>query len=203
MKTIFRMLCGAALLVASPVAAQQFSSELWHEGFLVSTDEDTIRGMLKYDMETNVVQVIEATKVVKTYSSHKIFYFEIFDKILKSYRQFYSVPYNVNFNYSVPLLFEVLYEGPMSLLSRETIVQETVTSGSAYWGGSYVRNRLAYTFYFLNKDGNIRFYTGKKRDLVAILSRKGSQVKSFIKKNRLRTDEPGDLIRITAFYNSL
>lgn len=182
--------------------AQEFSKELWHDGFLVTTDDDTVRGLLKYDMEANVVQLIQ-NNVVKTFSSHKVFYFEIFDKLVKNYRQFYSIPYSVNYDYEIPIIFEVLYEGPLSLLSREAVVQETVSNSSAYWAGSYVRDVLSHTYYFLDKEGNIKRYTGKKNDLLGIMSRKSGDVKGFIKKNKLKTDELRDLIRITAFYNSI
>lgn len=182
--------------------SQEFSSEVWHDGLLVTADQDTLKGLVKYDMEANVVQVIQ-NQVVKTFSSHKVFYFEIFDKILSSYRQFYSIPYNVNYNYKIPILFEVLYEGPISLLSREAIVQETTSSNSPYWGGSYVRDVVSYTFYFLDKEGNIDLFTGKKTDLLEIMTKHSKEVKDYIKQNQLKIDEVADLIRITAFYNSL
>ncbi|MEQ8471840.1 MAG: hypothetical protein RIC35_11670 [Marinoscillum sp.] len=184
------------------VRAQEFSSQVWHDGFLVTTDSDTLRGLVKYDMESNIVQVIQ-NQVVKTYSSHKVFYFEIYDKIVNSYRQFYSIPYNVNYNYKIPIIFEVLYEGPLSLMARESIVQENVSNNSAYWGGSYLVDVVNYTYFFLDKEGNMDMFNGKKGDLLEIMSRHGRDVKDFIKQNHLKTDEVRDLIRITAFYNSI
>ena len=169
---------------------------------MVTSDQDTLEGLVKYDMQANVVQVIQ-NQVVKTYSSHKVFYFEIYDKVVNSYRQFYSIPYNVNYNYKIPILFEVLYEGPLSLLSREAVVQETVSNSSAYWGGSFVRDVVSYTFYFLDKEGKIDSYTGKKADLLTIMAKHSRKVKDYIKQNKLDTDEVRDLIRVTAFYNSL
>jgi len=191
-------LCICSLTAVS----QEFSSEVWHDGFIVTSDQDTLEGLVKYDMQANIVQVIQ-NQVVKTYSSHKVFYFEIYDKIVNSYRQFYSIPYNVNYNYKIPILFEVLYEGPLSLLSREAIVQETVSNSSAYWGGSFVRDVVNYTFYFLDKEGNIQSYTGKKADLLTIMSKHSRKVKDYIKQYKLKTDEVRDLIRVTAFYNSI
>ncbi|MFY0606917.1 MAG: hypothetical protein JXR10_09380 [Cyclobacteriaceae bacterium] len=183
--------------------SQEFSSETWHDGYLVNTDGDTIRGLLKYDLEANIVQLIRS-KVVQTYSSHKVFYFQIFDNVVDNYRQFYSIPYNVSSDYKVPVIFEVLYEGPLSLLSRESIVQETVNNTSAYWGGGgYVRSSVKYVFYFLDKRGNIKRFTGKKADLMVIMSKHQNDVKKFIKNNRMQIEDIRDLIRITAFYNSL
>ena len=196
----FWCLCVLGLLTQ---VEAQFSKEVWHEGILVTTDDDTLKGLIKYDMDANVVQLIINEQKVMTFSSHKIFYFEIFDKVVKNYRQFYSIPYEVNYNYTIPIIFEVLYEAPLSLLAREAIVQETVPNSSVYWGGTYTRDKLEYSFYFLDKEGNIRMYTGKRSELLAIMSKKSSEVKNYIKKNKLKTEEVRDLIRITAFYNSI
>jgi len=182
---------------------QKFSSEAWHNGYLITSDGDSIRGLLKYDMEANVVQLIK-DKVVQTYSSHKVFHFQIYDQILDSYRQFYSIPYQMSNNYEVPIIFELLYEGSLSLLSREAIVQETVNNATSYWGGGgYVRRAIRYTYFFVDKNGRKSMYSGKKADLLATMSRHQSEIKKFIKENRLDVQEIRDIIRITAFYNSL
>jgi hypothetical protein len=98
------------LLAASSISAQTFSSEVFHEGFMVTTDRDTIKGDLKYDLDANILTVINRGKT-KSFSSHKVFYFEIFDQILNNYRQFYSIPYTVNIDYKIPVFFELVYEG--------------------------------------------------------------------------------------------
>lgn len=183
--------------------AQRFSSEVFHEGFLVTTGKDTLKGQLKYDLEANILTLLHAGKTW-SYSSQKIFYFEIFDKILNNYRQFYSIPFNVNFDYKIPIFFEVVYEGKLSLLRREQIIIQSTNSTSAYWGGGTVRqNIIEYSYYFLNENGKITFFNGRKKDLIKFMSKKETEVKQFIKENRLETDNAADLIRITAFYNSI
>ena len=182
--------------------SQEFASEMFHEGFLVTTGRDTIRGALRYDMQANLVNIMDRGKV-KTYSSQKIFYFEIFDVTVDNYRQFYSLPYKVSIGYKIPILFELQYEGPFSLMTREAIVQETVPSTSAYWGGSYTRLRLAYSYYFVNKKGEMTNFTGRKKELLEIMRDKSTYVKDYIKEYKLQVDEIQDLIRVTAFYNSI
>lgn len=181
---------------------QEFASDVFHEGFLVTTHRDTLRGALKYDMDANIVYLIDRGKV-KTYSSHKIFYFEIFDVSVDNYRQFYSLPYKVGISYKIPILFELQYEGPYSLMTREAIVQESIPSTSTYWGGSYTRLRLIYSYYFVDKQGKITFFTGRKKDLLEIMKDKQVYVKDYIKEYKLQVDDIQDLIRVTAFYNSI
>lgn len=184
--------------------AQEFSSRMFHKGWLVTEDQDTVRGDVKYDMETNAVQVVINNEKVNTYSSKKILYFEIYDNVLKTYRQFYAIPYQVESNYKVPILFEVLYEGQISLLVREKIIMSTDPYSQAYFNGPAASSeKLSFTYYFVDTEGNMTVYNGKKNHLFEILDKNSDQVKKYVKSNRLKTDEMRDIVRITAFYNSL
>jgi hypothetical protein len=184
------------------LSAQDFSSDLWHEGMVVSSDRDTIRGLVKYDMVSNTV-LVSRNNVVQTFSSYKLFYAEINDQLLGNFRQFYSVPYALKYDYDAPILFELLYEGPFSLLAREAIVKQTSSANSAYYGMPVVQNVLLQSYYFLDKKGHIDYYSGKKADLLSIMRKHETQVKQFIKSNKLQVSDVRDLVRITAFYNSL
>ncbi|WP_462250592.1 hypothetical protein [Ekhidna sp.] len=185
------------------VTAQTFSYELFHEGFMVTTEKDTIKGDLKYDLEANLLTVIHNGRT-KSFSSHKVFYFEIFDNILNNYRQFYSVPYTVNIGYKIPVFFELVYEGKLSLLTRERIVAQTINNSSAYWGGgNSTQLVIEYSFYFMDSEGVITYFGGKKKELLNFMNKKQVDIKKFIKDNKLDTDELADLVRITAFYNSI
>ncbi|UXX78764.1 hypothetical protein N7E81_15505 [Reichenbachiella carrageenanivorans] len=184
--------------------AQEFSSRMFHKGWLVTEDQDTLRGNIKYDMESNTVQVIAQIEKVNTFSSKKILYFEIYDTILKTYRQFYSIPYQVEANYKTPILFEVLYEGKTSLLARERIVLTTDPYSQAYFNGpASTSEKLVFTYYFVEIDGKMTMYNGKKNHLFEILYKNADKVKAYVRDNRLKTDEMRDIVRITAFYNSL
>ncbi len=179
---------------------QYFPSEHWHDGYLVTNEGDTIEGLLKYDLENDLVQ-IEIDHKIQTYSSRKMTFFEIFDGITENYRKFYSIPYNINLNYKVPRIFEILHLGELTLLAREITVQETISPSSSQIYGT--RRRLTHRFFFVDTDGKISQFTSKKMDLMDIMSPKSSAIKTYIKKNNLRLDRISDLVRITAFYNSI
>lgn len=190
--------------------AQDFPSEMWHKGKLVLLSEDTLVGKIKYDFQNEAVQ-INVRNVLKTFSARKILYFEIFDETIDSYRHFYALPYYVQRNYQVPLLFEVLYEGKLSLLCREEIVTENIPQYNSYpysyYGGrpSYnqTRARLSYKYYFLDEKGSIQDYKQKKSELLTFFKGHQQEVKQYIKKNNLKHDRMRDLVRIVAYYNAL
>jgi hypothetical protein len=189
--------------------AQEFPSEIWHKGVLVTVDGDTVKGQIKYDLQTDAVQ-INNQRTIQTYSARKIHYFEIFDETIDSYRHFYSLPYQVQANYEVPLLFEVLYEGHLSLLCREEVVTESVPAYNAYpysyYGGApfnQSRARLKYTYYFVDQKNGIQNYNLKKSELYSFFKKHQQEVKKYIKKNNLKHDRMRDLVRVTAYYNAL
>lgn len=188
------------LLASIQSYAQYFPSEHWHEGYLVSNDGDSLRGKLKYDMESDLVQ-LDKNGRIQTFSGRNMSYFEIFDAVTENYRQFYVIPFSVNVEYKVPRIFEMLYLGELSLVSREAIVNEAVNPSSfSYYGST---RRLSNVFYFVYKDGKVVKYENKRNHLMEVMGEKSKDIRAYMKKNHLRSDKLQDLVRITAFYNSI
>jgi hypothetical protein len=149
-----------------------------------------------------MVTLVKNESVI-AFSSHKLIYFEIYDEDYKSYREFYTIPYKNTSNYVTPVLFELQYESVLSLLSRENIVMETSSLGYGYGLPIVSQPSVRYDFFFLTKAGKITQFSGSKKDLLRILAKKKNELQTFIKSNRLKTDELRDLVRIIAFYNSI
>ncbi len=198
MKLLLNILWLLALCQIS--LAQYFPSEYWHEGYLVTIQGDSIKGNLKYDLENDLVQLDKDGRI-QTFSSRKMTFFEIFDATTENYRKFYSIPYSVNLNYKVPRLFEVLYLGELTLATREAVVQEAISPTSSQIYGT--RRRLTYRYYFIDKQGEVSNFNNKRSELLEVMNPKSPEIKSYIKKNNLRMDRMSDLVRITAFYNSI
>lgn len=195
------------LLTASQLFAQYFPSEVWHDGKLTLLSGDEIEGKIKYSLESDLAQV-NVNNTIQTYSARKILFFEIFDETTSRYRQFYALPYDIRPSYKVPMLFEVLYENTVTLLCREAVVQENVPQYNYYsyyyYGNRFAtRYRLDYEYFFLDKEGGIVKYNQKKDELYEILNTNASALEKYIKENKLKPDRQRDLVRITAYYNSL
>ena len=197
-----RVIVTIAFLCYSTWSLGQLSSDEWHKGIVVTTDQDTISGEIKYDFPTNMITLVKKEAVI-AFSSHKLIYFEIYDEDYKSYREFYTIPYKNTSNYMTPVLFELQYESVLSLLSRENIVMETSSLGYGYGLPIVSQPSVRYDFFFLTKAGKIIQFSGSKKDLFRILAKKKNELQTFIKRNRLKTDELRDLVRIIAFYNSI
>jgi hypothetical protein len=188
--------------------AQDFPSEIWHHGYAVLIEGDTIQGKIKYDFKNDLIQ-LDRNGVLKTYAARKILYFKIKDELAKNYRIFYALPYQIHSEYEAPIFFEILYEGNLSLLSREEIITDQTSTRTDYYyyptpyPTNYYREKLAYKFFFLEEKGTIVYYTLKKNDLMLFFGRYSKQVSQYMKKNHLKHDNLRDLVRITAYYNAL
>src|SRR5690554_5880965 len=199
------------LFFSQIVEAQDFPSQVWHEGRIALASGESYTGKVKYDLETNVVQL--QSQAIETFSATTVDHFEIFDEFYGGIRTFYSLPYAVNTDYKVPIFFELLIQGEeITLLCREYITTDSRGMHRGMYHPMYMNpmygmpmmnsSRLAFNYYFLT-DSEIQKYGQKKRELLSLMDDKSDEVKLFMRKNRLSHDKRGDLLRITAYYNQI
>ena len=190
--------------------AQEFPSDIWHKGLLVTNLGDTIEGDLKYDFDSQSIQLDDG-ETIKAFNVNNLFFFEIYDKTIRDYRQFYSLMYEVGYDYNVPVLFEMMIEGKISLLLRERIIAETNQSyfPSYYSYGimpsfsnnyGYV-NKVKYDYFFLTDDGKIHRFKGKKKEILSLMQDKYSVMKEYISKNKISLKKMSDIARVVNYYN--
>jgi hypothetical protein len=183
------------------VNGQKWPFELWHDGKIVLAEGDTLKGLVKYDLQQDLVQYSLDDKRVEAFTAKRILFFEIFDTSVHKYRQFYSLPYQTSAGYTAPIFFELLEEGKMTLLAREAL--EMRSYNSPYYIGTYSRMVLVNKFFFLDEKGKITQFMGSKKDLLDLMGKKADDVDKFIKANRLDFENKYDFARIIDYYNSL
>jgi len=196
-----QILIGLMLATVQVSVAQQWPFEFWHDGKIILESGDTLKGLVKYDLQQDVVQYDNQRGSVEAFTPRKVLIFEIFDLSSNRYRYFYSLPFAALGNYRTPVFFELLAEGKMTLLSREAL--EYRTFSSPYYYGSYTRLILVYKFYLMEENGNIKEFVGKKNDLLSLMGRQSKDVDSYIKQYKLKLEQPEDFARIVVYYNSL
>jgi hypothetical protein len=197
------------LALASVVGQDKFPSQVWHKGNIYLTDGVVLTGLVKYDLNNNLIQL--QTETVDTFTASNVTSFEIFDEIYGGIRKFFSLPYSLNGDYETPIFFEVLTEGDnIALLCREYIATDSRNMNTwgtmgmnPFWGPpTMIGYRLAFNYYFF-KNGRIQKYSLKKKDLFDLLSGYDDEINLFMRKNRLEHDQRGDLLRITSYYNEI
>lgn len=181
--------------------AQEFAFEFWHDGKIVLENGDTLKGKVKYNMQTDLVQ-LDINDQYTSYTARKILSFEIYDKTVRRYRNMYSLPYATSGEYKAPVFFELLEEGKITLLCREALEYRTYSS-SFYYYSNYTRLTVVYKYFLLKENGDIVPFNGRKNDWMDLMDDRKEEVQKFVRSNRLDFDEKYDLSRIIAYYNSL
>lgn len=193
------------LMMAESVFSQRFSLKLWHKGYAVTIEQDTIQGYIKYNIEDNYITIKKGDKYIPL-SNHKLLKFLIEDENLGVTRTFYSLPYNLLKGKKPYLIFEILMEAPQTLMAREKIVTQYNQSPSYYSSIPFysIEDRLVYDIYFLDPKGRITPFLGKKRELYAYVGPKYERrINEYIKKEKLKVTNRDDLIRVFRFYNKI
>jgi len=183
------------------VRAQEFAFEFWHDGKIVLENGDTLKGNVKYNMQTDLVQ-LQVGDRLETYTARKLLYLEIYDKTVRRYRRMYSLPYNTSGEYRAPVIFELMEEGKITLLCREALEYRTFSS-SFYYYGNFTRLMVVYKYFLLQENGGIVPFEGRRNDWLDLMTTRKDEVQKFAKANRLDFDEKYDLSRIIAYYNSM
>jgi len=191
--------------------AQTFNHDVWYDGKVVLEEvQDTLRGSLRFDLKANLLEM-ETGSAIKAYTARKVLFFEIYDAVHQRMRRFYSLMYPNEHGYEVPVFFELLVHGELTLLCREKLVTESVPMyaygpyGYGYGFPNYygTRNRIAFDFFFGFPNGSIKAFTGNRRDFFELVRDHHEDIAEYASERKLRYDERDDLAQIVLYYNSL
>jgi hypothetical protein len=197
------------LCVGLPLAyGQQMSRDFWHDGEVNLFSGETLKGKLKYDLDTDNLQ-LQFNGTIKSFSAYQVESFQFFDEVLKVPRSFYALPYKKMSNYESPVFFELFTEGFLTLLNREIITYRMMyPSGFGGWGyrpwmGTNVPVLDDSYYVLLMKEERVIKLVEIKKDILYLMEDKTKEVEGFINANRIRFDRREDLVRLFDFYNSL
>lgn len=184
------------------VKSQGLAEDKWHQGVVVLTNGDTLKGKLKYNINNAVIRLkARHSNAIQTYSPQKVVSFLFHDLEYHHNRQFFSIPYAVrrSSNYKVPSFFELIRNGrPLTLLARQTIFTRRVVRLGAFY-----RRVEQDVFYLLDNKGKVTRIKPSRRGIYKAFSKYAKDIKTYIKVNRLQYSSRNDLIKIVDYYNSL
>lgn len=99
--------------------------------------------------------------------------------------------------------FVVLEEGKLSLYAKPGIIYREATAAAAYKEAEppkFVKKSDEYYLRFGTKQAEI---IGNKKELIAAFPDNQDKIKSFISKNKIKTNKPESLKELVKYYNSL
>ncbi len=182
------------------IKAQEKSFDLWHIGTLYLTDGDSLKGLLKYGSDVDLVQIKAGNKEF-AFNYNQIDSFWIIDITDSSRRDFDIYAYKNIEGFERPLPFEMLVSNPkFKILTREVV--ELVSSGSMMYQG-FATTRTITTQYYYLQGNQLLYFNASKRDVLEITNAKEHQILNYVKNNKLRYYRKSDIKLIFEFYYKL
>lgn len=190
----------------------------WPLGWVYLTSGDSVNGKITYHRTEDLVKITKQDGAVMAFAPVAVRGFEAVDQEGRYRRVFVTQRWNLGNDYSdflAPVFFEQLVAGPYGLLRRETMTRRDVSRDPMYRGGYYpyrggypngapiyVDQRLD-TFFILLPNGKVKELRNVKRDLETLFGKKNSQMKSYIKQNKLKYTSLPDLAKIISYFGSI
>lgn len=196
---------------------QSFPQDQWYVGHVTLNDGQRKEGYIKYDLDANSVQYQWENKV-ESYYANQFYTFAILVEEENQYRVFYVLPYEGDNNYKRPTIFELIREGNTSLLAREYIATRNDSPSSNFYRGgfgrgvspynppydpSFTTRYLAFKLFLADEKGRIKPLSSRKKEVIATFGEHQKELKKFIKKERIKTDQVMDMAKLVNYFNEL
>jgi hypothetical protein len=209
-------LCLCAIVPA--VKAQQPDVQEWPKGQVILATGDTLFGAVVYHQNEEIIRLVLQDGTNQAFTPVGVRSFTVTDNQGHYQKVFRSFPWNRGNDYSdyqVPAFFEVLQEGPYTLVKREVVTVRNQSMGPMYAGygryydpyGNYPGYRsqvvILDALYLYTPNHKIQALRNPKRDLEDLFGKKSEDLKHFVKSRNLSYSDTGDVIKIIRYFNSL
>lgn len=204
MKRVFSLL--VILVLSFPLAwaqdqDQTLPLDLFYRGTVVLKNGDTIKGMVKYDLN-DLVQVLHDRRT-EIFSAQKVSFFEIVDQSQTNnhIRLFYSLPYSLDSQYKTPIFFELISKGKITVLSREQI--EVHTSRGPGFHQPTRETVIVNRYFLLHENGAIEDFSRKPGKWYELMGNQADAVREYVRNNKLDFGQKYQFKNIIDHFNSL
>ncbi len=174
----------------------------WFKGKIELSDGTVYEGKMAFSIKDNYVIIRKGLKV-KSYSPLHVNYFRFYDKNRKMIRQFYTLPLEKESGYKSLMFFELLVDGPITLLNREVLIKtDSPTESSAIdylpiEENTYLRDR----YYILNQDGLQRVWNMSTEFFEFVAADLEEEMHEYKKEHNLHLLKRHHIMRMIYYYN--
>lgn len=200
-------------VIAYQVNGQSFPQNNWYAGGVSLSTGEEKQGTIKYDLETNTIQ-LQWNNKIETYHASQFITFSIYLESEDLNRTFYVLPFANAAGYKRPTIFELIMEGEISLLAREYIGtrNDSVNNGfiGSRWGAfnnpfptTFTTQYLAFRLYLVDKKGNVTSLSNNRKDVIAAFGDHQKELKRYIKEQKIKVDQVADVAQLVNYFNDL
>jgi hypothetical protein len=162
--------------------------EQWFRGTLILKSQTRLQGEISIRVDYDIV-LFRMGDELMIYPAHKVHSANVYDESLKLNRNFISLQMEVGAA-SVHKLYEVLVEGPVSMLRKQRLL----------WYSIHL-DIPEQDYYIWNENEMTSLYFFKKKKFPKLVKASDGDLKSFIRSQRLNPNRLEDMVEILKYYN--
>ncbi len=181
----------------TPLEQQQFLNPDWQQGSVILADSSKINDLqLRYNLATKEIQFLNDDEIYAIALNNKI------NRVVIANRNFlYS-----GFKYEDIRdgdFFEILVDGKCRLLLRRTAKFIKAQKAEAYKQPEPAKYEIIETYYLKKGENPALYMRTRKKSVLEMLSVKETEIKKYIKSERLRVSRQEDLVKLITYYNKI
>ena len=200
MKVLLRGIAFCLFFLSTTLVRGQIPSDYWHIGTLYLSEGDSLKGLLKYNIQEEYV-MMKSGKKEFSFNPMQFDAFWIIDINDSTRRDFKVFRFKNREGLERPEVFEVLVtNSKFSILVRERIEFQ---NQSSFMNQGFAPTRsIKYDYFFM--EGNIiRPFVDTKKKVIQLTKNKEEEILAYAKQNKLRFYYKSDLKTIFEYYYTL
>ncbi|MGV3504388.1 MAG: hypothetical protein ACO1O1_11815 [Adhaeribacter sp.] len=217
---LYPLLVFSALIAAlfPRLVLAQLDIQEWPRGQVILTSGDTLFGAVVYHHAEEILRLVHPDGTNQAFTAVGVRSFTVSDKRGEYKQVFRAYPWNRGNDYSdylVPGFFEVLLDGPYTLVKREVISVRSQNVSPMYanyanyysgYGNGYSQAYRAQpvivdVLYLMTPQGRIRDLRNPRRDLEDLFGEKAGEMRQFVKSQHLSYSDTRDVIKILHHFS--
>lgn len=206
-RSIYFILCFIACHYT--LLAQDFEAGVWYEGEVMLNSKAQEKGLIKFDFEDNSIQVKNRNKI-QTLFANQFISFSVYESLSDIRRVFFVIPYAENNGYKRPQIFELLFNGKISLVARSTPLYSPTTYPinkrlEIYkdFDASTITQYVSYELFLVDDDGNVQRLKRNKKAVINAFPDNKDSLARFIKEKKVVVSRPLEMLELVSYYNEL
>ncbi|MER2996979.1 hypothetical protein [Pontibacter populi] len=219
--TRFLFFSALILLISNAAPAQtrvDIDIQIWPKGVVTLTSGKVLEGVVTYYRSKDVITISQPDNTLSSLSPVNVVQFEVSNGHSDRRHLFRTIYWDKGEEYTdfkIPIFFEQILDGNTTLLMRESYHKRIIdpylaekmdnrtTDPMGYPIQGIYYDQIKPQFYVMNGDGEVKGIHHMRKDFLNFCGKKATEIKSFVRKQKLNFEQPSDFIAIVNYYNTL
>ena len=208
----------SAISVTYAQVRQEIDVQEWPAGTVTLSTGEVLEGAITYYRGQEIISLLDNDGKLYSLSPVNVEKFEVENEYGSRRHVFKTIYWDQGKDFTdfkKPTFFEQLSDGNTTLLMRESYYKRNIETYTGDYKEGQIHDPMGYPidaifadqikplYYVLKPDGEVVQLQNVRKDFLRYCGKRAGTIKSFVRKQKLRFDQPMDFTAIVNYYNTL